>query len=116
MRRRRDPGHIVFQPSAEAQQWLHDDLPEAVKQVLRMAAKGGRLPKGCLVCHRPGQHREVWLPDAARGVLPSGVKARLYVLCDRHVGLPDDEVARRLYPGARPQDTARTPTKQEVTR
>lgn len=101
-RRRSNHRHqIAFEPSAEARLWLREDLPEQVLTMIRLAQKGGRLPRGCLVCGRAGLRREVFIPDQARTLAPGKARATLYVLCDAHQETPDAEVGRLLQKGKR---------------
>lgn len=79
----RQPQPRVVQDD-EARRMLREDYPPAVKAALLLAMKGGRVPKGCLLCGKRGaiMKRKVWIPDDVLAIeRQTTERPRLYLLC-----------------------------------
>jgi hypothetical protein len=69
--------------SAQAREWLRQDLPQEVKMQLLLAVKGGRQQKRrCLACGAVGVYVEVYVPNAIMRPMSEGSEGiRLYWTC-----------------------------------
>jgi len=98
MRARRRSQGVKLYPQAQA--WLRDDIPEAVKIKLRLALRGSRVPRRCLLCGRtPAPHRGVWVCDMDLRVGATTIQSKCYALCTRCLYTASPEaIHTRLYP------------------
>ena len=102
MGRRRGSHHEVVL-HADAQRLLAEaDYPASVKQTILLALRGGRPGKQqCLVCRKPAQHCQFWVPPELTQAVPDlTAKPSVYWLCAAHYGqVSNADIVARLRQG-----------------
>jgi hypothetical protein len=82
-RRHQRPGR--HEQSQDARTMLQEDYPASVKAALLLSLRGGRQPRGCLLCGRRGAWScKVYVPDVLLRPMTEMVlheRPEVYVLC-----------------------------------